>query len=32
VGRVWRIGCMGSTARMRNVTLVLAALAEILNR
>jgi alanine-glyoxylate transaminase / serine-glyoxylate transaminase / serine-pyruvate transaminase len=31
-GRVWRIGCMGSTARMRNVTLVLAALAEILNR
>jgi alanine-glyoxylate transaminase / serine-glyoxylate transaminase / serine-pyruvate transaminase len=31
-GRVWRIGCMGHTARMRNVTLVLAALAEILGR
>jgi alanine-glyoxylate transaminase / serine-glyoxylate transaminase / serine-pyruvate transaminase len=27
---VWRIGCMGHTARRRNVTLLLAALAEIL--
>jgi len=27
-GRVWRIGCMGHTARPRNVTLLLAALAE----
>jgi aspartate aminotransferase-like enzyme len=31
-GRVWRIGCMGHTARLRNVTLLLAALAEILGR
>ena len=31
-GRVWRIGCMGHTARPRNVTLLLAALAEILGR
>lgn len=29
-GRVWRIGCMGHTARPRNVALVLAALAEVL--
>ena len=29
-GTVWRIGCMGHTARMRNVTLVLAALRELL--
>lgn len=29
-GTVWRIGCMGHTARMRNVTLVLAALREAL--
>jgi alanine-glyoxylate transaminase/serine-glyoxylate transaminase/serine-pyruvate transaminase len=29
-GKVWRIGCMGHTARMRNVTLFLAALAETL--
>ena len=28
---VWRIGCMGHTARHRNVTLLLGALAEILN-
>jgi alanine-glyoxylate transaminase/serine-glyoxylate transaminase/serine-pyruvate transaminase len=28
-GRVWRIGCMGHTARPRNVTLLLAALAEV---
>jgi alanine-glyoxylate transaminase/serine-glyoxylate transaminase/serine-pyruvate transaminase len=27
-GTVWRIGCMGHTARPRNVTLLLAALAE----
>jgi alanine-glyoxylate transaminase/serine-glyoxylate transaminase/serine-pyruvate transaminase len=27
-GKVWRIGCMGHTARPRNVTLLLAALAE----
>jgi alanine-glyoxylate transaminase/serine-glyoxylate transaminase/serine-pyruvate transaminase len=27
-GTVWRIGCMGHTARPRNVSLVLAALAE----
>ena len=31
-GRVWRIGCMGHTARVRNVTLLLAALAEVLGR
>ena len=31
-GRVWRIGCMGHTARMRNVRLVLAALGELLDR
>jgi len=31
-GRVWRIGCMGHAARIANVTLVLAALDEILNR
>jgi len=29
-GKGWRIGCMGHTARVRNVTLVLAALAEVL--
>ncbi len=29
-GQVWRIGCMGHTARPRNVTLLLAALAEVL--
>lgn len=28
-GRVWRIGCMGHTARPRNVTLLLGALAEL---
>jgi alanine-glyoxylate transaminase/serine-glyoxylate transaminase/serine-pyruvate transaminase len=28
-GRVWRIGCMADTARMRNVTLLLAALEEL---
>jgi alanine-glyoxylate transaminase/serine-glyoxylate transaminase/serine-pyruvate transaminase len=31
-GRMWRIGCMGHTARVANVTLLLAALAEILGR
>lgn len=29
-GRVWRIGCMGHTARMRNVTLLLAALRDLM--
>jgi alanine-glyoxylate transaminase / serine-glyoxylate transaminase / serine-pyruvate transaminase len=29
-GRVWRIGCMGHTARPRNVRLVLAALEDAL--
>lgn len=28
-GRVWRIGCMGHTARRRNVTLLLGALTEL---
>jgi alanine-glyoxylate transaminase/serine-glyoxylate transaminase/serine-pyruvate transaminase len=31
VGRVWRVGCMGHTARPRNVTLLLAALADLLS-
>jgi len=31
-GEVWRIGCMGHTARRRNVVLLLAALAEVLGR
>jgi len=31
-GKIWRIGCMGHTARMRNVVLLLAALGEILGR
>ena len=31
-GRVWRIGCMGHTARRRNVELLLAALGEVLGR
>lgn len=31
-GRMWRIGCMGHTARPANVTLLLAALSEILGR
>jgi alanine-glyoxylate transaminase/serine-glyoxylate transaminase/serine-pyruvate transaminase len=29
-GKVWRIGCMGHTARQRNVVLLLAALDELL--
>jgi alanine-glyoxylate transaminase/serine-glyoxylate transaminase/serine-pyruvate transaminase len=28
-GKVWRIGCMGHTARMRNVRMLLGALEEI---
>jgi alanine-glyoxylate transaminase/serine-glyoxylate transaminase/serine-pyruvate transaminase len=31
-GKVWRIGCMGHTARPRNVVLLLAALEELLGR
>ena len=31
-GRAWRIGCMGHTARPRNVELVLGALGEVLGR
>jgi alanine-glyoxylate transaminase/serine-glyoxylate transaminase/serine-pyruvate transaminase len=30
LGKIWRIGCMGHTARPRHVTLLLAALAETL--
>jgi alanine-glyoxylate transaminase / serine-glyoxylate transaminase / serine-pyruvate transaminase len=32
VGQVWRIGCMGHTARRRNVVTLLGALAEVLER
>jgi alanine-glyoxylate transaminase/serine-glyoxylate transaminase/serine-pyruvate transaminase len=31
-GQVWRIGCMGHTARPRNVLTLLAALKEVLWR
>jgi len=31
-GKVWRIGCMGHTARPRNVELLLGALGEVLGR
>lgn len=31
-GRIWRIGCMGHTARERNVHALLGALAEIFGR
>jgi alanine-glyoxylate transaminase/serine-glyoxylate transaminase/serine-pyruvate transaminase len=31
-GQIWRIGCMGHTARPRNVLTVLAALKEVLGR
>ena len=31
-GRIWRIGCMGNTARRRNVVTLLAALKEVLGR
>ena len=30
-GRVWRVGCMGHTARPRNVALLLGALSEVLD-
>jgi alanine-glyoxylate transaminase/serine-glyoxylate transaminase/serine-pyruvate transaminase len=31
-GQVWRIGCMGNTARRRNVLALLGALAEVLGQ
>lgn len=31
-GQIWRIGCMGNTARRRNVVTLLAALKEVLVR
>jgi alanine-glyoxylate transaminase/serine-glyoxylate transaminase/serine-pyruvate transaminase len=31
-GQIWRIGCMGHTARPRNVLTLLAALEEVLGR
>jgi alanine-glyoxylate transaminase/serine-glyoxylate transaminase/serine-pyruvate transaminase len=31
-GQIWRIGCMGHTARRRNVITLLGALAEVLGR
>ena len=31
-GKIWRIGCMGNTARRRNVLTLLAALREVLAR
>ena len=31
-GKVWRIGCMGHTARLANVETLLGALAEVLGR
>ncbi len=31
-GKIWRIGCMGATARPENVELLLGALAEVLAR
>ena len=31
-GQVWRIGCMGHTARRRNVFALLGALKEVLGR
>jgi alanine-glyoxylate transaminase/serine-glyoxylate transaminase/serine-pyruvate transaminase len=31
-GKMWRIGCMGHTARPRNVAMLLGALGEILGR
>jgi alanine-glyoxylate transaminase / serine-glyoxylate transaminase / serine-pyruvate transaminase len=31
-GQIWRIGCMGHTARRRNVLALLAALREVLGR
>ena len=29
-GKMWRVGCMGNTARFRNVALLLRALEELL--
>jgi alanine-glyoxylate transaminase / serine-glyoxylate transaminase / serine-pyruvate transaminase len=31
-GKIWRIGCMGHNARRQNVTLLLAAMGELLGR
>jgi alanine-glyoxylate transaminase/serine-glyoxylate transaminase/serine-pyruvate transaminase len=31
-GQVWRIGCMGHTARMRNVSVLLGAVEEVLHQ
>jgi alanine-glyoxylate transaminase/serine-glyoxylate transaminase/serine-pyruvate transaminase len=31
-GKIWRIGCMGNSARRRNVVTLLAALKEVLGR
>lgn len=31
VGKVWRIGCMGHTARMRNVKMLLGALEDLVS-
>jgi len=31
-GKAWRIGCMGHSARLRNVALLLGALGEVLGR
>jgi alanine-glyoxylate transaminase/serine-glyoxylate transaminase/serine-pyruvate transaminase len=31
-GKVWRIGCMGHTARRRNVLALLGAMKEVLGR
>jgi alanine-glyoxylate transaminase/serine-glyoxylate transaminase/serine-pyruvate transaminase len=31
-GQIWRIGCMGHTARRRNVIALLGALKEVLGR
>lgn len=31
-GKVWRIGCMGGSARVRNVIALLGALGEVLGR
>jgi alanine-glyoxylate transaminase/serine-glyoxylate transaminase/serine-pyruvate transaminase len=31
-GQVWRIGCMGHTARPRNVVTLLGAMKEVLER
>ena len=31
-GKIWRIGCMGHTARRRNVVALLGALREVIER